>query len=538
MQTARAYNGMVVTPHRLASEAGADILRQGGNAVEATVAAAAVLCVVYPHMTGLGGDGFWLILPKGAAEPVYIDACGPSGRHVSQAWYTERGCTEVPRRGGQAALTMAGAVSGWDAALGVGASLPRTKDGRRLGLDDVFAAATAYAEEGFPVSASQHGLTREYLGALSPQPGFSGQFLHKGKPPEEGSRMTLPALAQTFRRLCREGLDSFYRGSLAADLAADLAAAGSPLTMEDFTGYRAVCSRALSVRLEEARVFTSPPPTQGVASLMILALFERFIRQHELNPYDPFMFVHALVEATKQAFLVRDRHVADPGCMAVDPAALLQDAALDPLLAAMDPGKALPWPVSPAGGDTVWLGAMDAAGNAVSCIQSIYHEFGSGVVAPSTGVTWQNRGLGFTFAQGRPNSLGPWKKPFHTLCPALARFNDGRILSYGTMGGEGQPQTQAAVFTRYARLGVPLQQAITLPRWLLGRAWGDASASLKMEQNFPAQAVAALRQCGHEVTFVPPLSLLMGHAGALALHPDGLMEGGFDPRSDGSVGFV
>ncbi len=537
MHTQCASNGMVVAPHYLASEAGLHILRKGGNAVDAVVAAAAALCVVYPHMTGLGGDGFWLILPKGAAEPVFIDACGPSGHRVSAAWYRERGFAEVPRRGGAAALTVAGAVSGWETALGVGATLPHTKAWRHMALEDVFAPAIAYAEEGFAVSASQHDLTREYLEALAPQLGFSGQFLHEGKPPAQGSRMTLPALAQTFRRLCREGLESFYRGSLAVDMAADLALAGSPLTLDDFASYRAARSRALFVDVEDARVFTSPPPTQGVASLMILALFERFIRAHKANPADPFVFAHAVVEATKQAFLVRDRYVADPDSMQVDPATLLEDTALSPLVAAMRTDTALPWPVSTPGGDTVWMGAMDAAGNVVSYIQSIYHEFGSGVVSPATGVAWQNRGLGFTFAEGTPNSLGPRKKPFHTLCPALAKFADGRVLSYGTMGGEGQPQTQAAVFTRYARLHLPLQQAITLPRWLLGRAWGDVSASLKTEADFPAAAIAALRQCGHDITLVPPLSLIMGHAGALALHPDGRMEGGFDPRSDGSVGW-
>jgi gamma-glutamyltranspeptidase/glutathione hydrolase len=182
------------------------------------------------------------------------------------------------------------------------------------------------------------------------------------------------------------------------------------------------------------------------------------------------------------------------------------------------------------------MGAVDAQGRAVSFIQSVYWEFGSGVVLSDTGVTWQNRGSSFSLDPRALNALEPGRKPFHTLNPSLAHFDDGRVMPYGTMGGEGQPQTQAAVFTRYARFGQSLQQAITAPRWLLGRTWGDVSTSLKLESRFDPALIQALKDAGHQVELLPQaFSDTMGHAGALVRHPDGLIEGAADPRSDGSV---
>jgi oxamate amidohydrolase len=213
----------------------------------------------------------------------------------------------------------------------------------------------------------------------------------------------------------------------------------------------------------------------------------------------------------------------------------LSDAALEKMAAAVDRERALAWPRPAAPGDTIWMGAIDAAGRAVSFIQSLYWEFGSGLVSRRTGVLWQNRGISFPLAPGHPNRLAPGRLPFHTLNPALARFDDGRVMVYGTMGGEGQPQTQAALFARYAWGGMALQPAVTAPRWLLGRTWGSQSTTLKLERRWDPEVVAALRMAGHEVELVEPFSDLMGHAGAVVRHGDGLIEGAADPRSDGAV---
>jgi len=211
---------------------------------------------------------------------------------------------------------------------------------------------------------------------------------------------------------------------------------------------------------------------------------------------------------------------------------------IDELAARVDMSVAAPWPDPAKHGDTVWLGAMDNKGNAVSFIQSVYWEFGSGVILPQTGVTWQNRGTSFSLDADHHNCLTPKRRPFHTIQPALAQLSDGRVMSYGTMGGEGQPQTQAMLFSRYALNNMPLQQTISAPRWLLGRTWGSEATNLRIENRFDDQIFDTLRKRGHDLEVVGEYEEIMGHAGALVRHEDGLIEAGADPRSDGSaVGF-
>jgi len=348
------------------------------------------------------------------------------------------------------------------------------------------------------------------------------------------SLMKLPALASTLRRIGDEGADSFYRGPLARQIAADLARIGALISGDDLARHRAARCKPLDVNVRGARLFNFPPPTQGLASLMIIALFDRLnVREGE-----GFAHIHGLIEATKQAFLVRDKHVGDPPSMRVDPASFLENVTLDALAARIDMQRALAWPQLANPGDTVWLGAIDANGTAVSYIQSIFFEFGSGCVLEDSGFVWQNRGASFFLEGEGPRVLAPGRKPFHTLNPAMAHFEDGRVMSYGTMGGEGQPQTQSAVFSRYGMFGQPLQEAITAPRWLLGKTWGENSVTLKLESRFDPDLVAALRAAGHDIEMLPDFTSTMGHAGALVRHDGGLIEGASDPRSDGAaIGF-
>lgn len=525
LNTLRSRNGMVTSPHHLASQAGLQVLRDGGTAIEAAVAVAATLAIVYPHMTGIGGDGFWLIAGPGA-DPVAIDACGATGAAVDVSLYRDRGLSAIPQRGPLAANSVAGTVSGWEAALKISAGWQAP-----LPLSRILRDAIGYAEAGFAVTAIQHELTAGKLPELAPVSGYADTFLADGKAPDEGDTMRLPALGRTLRRLAEDGLDSFYRGALARSIAADLARAGSPVTADDLAAHQARVRTPLTVGVSGARLFNMPPPTQGLSSLMILALFDRL----DVQTADGFDHIHGLVEATKQAFLVRDREVCDPAWMRQDAMTFLDTKLLDGLAGRIDPQRTLPWPVPPSGGDTVWLGVIDGQGRSVSMIQSIFFEFGSGVVLPETGITWQNRGCSFPLTTDGPNRLEPRKKPFHTLNPAMALFADGRTMIYGTMGGEGQPQTQAAVFSRYARFGSKLQAAVTAPRWLLGRTWGEASTTLKLESRIDPATVDALRRAGHDVELLPAFTSTMGHAGAIVRHPDGTLEGATDPRSDGAV---
>lgn len=527
LHTARSLRGMVTAPHHLASQAGLEVLRSGGSAIEAVVATAATLAVVYPHMTSIGGDGFWLICwPDGRTET--IDACGSAAAAATLDLYRTAGHRNVPWRGPLAANTVAGTVSGWALAL----ELAEKAYGTTLPLERLFREPIHYASEGVPVTTGGAELAAAKSAELRGVSGYADIFEPDGRPLQAGDILTNPALARTFRRLAEHGLASFYEGELARDLAADLAAAGSPVSADDLSAHCARVRPPLSVPIKGATLYNMAPPTQGVASLLILALFDRL----QADEGESFAHIHGLVEATKQAFRYRDTHVGDPAYMTVAAQDILDDpAALDAMAAAIDPDRAAPWPWPSQAGDTVWLGAMDSSGLAVSMIQSTYFEFGSGVVLPSSGIVWQNRGASFRLAEEGWNALRPGRKPFHTLNPAAARFDDGRTMVYGTMGGEGQPQTQAAVFTRYARYGMGLQQAVTAPRWLLGRTWGEESVTLKYEDRFDPDLIVALAAAGHAMERVAPFTSMMGHAGALVRDANGVIEGATDPRSDGGV---
>ncbi len=522
LSTVNGTGGMVTAPHYLASEAGLGVLRDGGTAVEACVAIAACLAVVYPHMTGIGGDGFWIIAePDGQVHSVH--GCGRAAAAADLSLYD--GLAAIPWRGPLAANTVAGTISGWQAAL--------ESDPGQLPLSRLLADAISHAEAGVPVTAGHAAIAAAKSAELRTQPGaYSAIFEPHGRPLAAGELLRQPALAHSLRRLAEDGPQTFYDGDLAADIAADLEALGSPVSGIDLATHDATRPGPLHVETRHGTLFNSAPPTQGAASLLILALFDRL----NIDQSDGFQHLHGLIEATKQAFLWRDQHCSDPAVMDSDPQMLLNDdTALNAMAARINPARALPWPQPPQWGDTCWFGAADARGQVVSSIQSTYFEFGSGLVLPRSGITWQNRGASFRLATTGWNALAPGRKPFHTLNPALARFTDGRMMAYGTMGGEGQPQTQAALFSRYARFDVDLQDAISSPRWLLGRTWGEDSTSLKIEDGFSDEVYAALSAAGHAVERVGPQTATMGHAGAIVRHVDGRLEGATDPRSDGKV---
>ncbi|MGH2342008.1 gamma-glutamyltransferase family protein [Segnochrobactraceae bacterium EtOH-i3] len=526
-ETAVGDGGMVVAPHSAAALAGAEILKAGGSAVDAMIAAAAAIAVVYPHMNHLGGDGFWLIAEPGDRPPRFIDASGRAGARATPAFYRDQEHDTIPRRGPLAALTAAGAVAGWDLAHRFAASI-----GGGLPLGDLLAPAIGFARDGIRVTRSQTALTREKFDELAGCPGFAATFLTDGKAPETGSRLAFPRLADTLDHLARTGLGDFYRGDVGAEIAADLERIGSPVTRADLERTVAEFRAPLSTRLSVGTVYNAPPPTQGLASLVILGLFDRL----KVARAEGFEHVHGLVEATKRAFLLRDRVVTCPDRLPADPQSFLSGPWLDREVEKIDRRRAAPWPAPPSGGDTIWMGAIDRNGVAVSYIQSIFFEFGSGCVLPATGVLWQNRGASFSLDPKALNVLKPGAKPFHTLNPALARLDDGRLMVYGTMGGEGQPQTQAAVFTRHVLFREDLWKAIDAPRWLLGRTWGDETTALRLENRFDPGVIDRLDSAGHPVIVLDAgWSDTMGHAGAITRRADGRMEGAHDPRADGGA---
>ena len=526
LHSAGHRRGVVAAPHAATVEDGRAILAEGGNAIEAMLAMAASIAVVYPHMNHLGGDGFWLIRgPSGRVRALM--GAGPAGAKATQRFYRDAGCDAIPARGPLAALTVPGAVgallTAHEAAKGEGGKLP---------LELLLAPAIKRARDGYTVTRSQARLTTEKLPEMETAVGFKKAFLLDGKVPEVGARLKQTSFAATLEQLANAGLDDFYCGDVGREIAADLDRIGSPVTRADLEKYRAVVTEPLSLMTQMGTLYNSPPPTQGLASLMILALFDRL----RVAQADGFEHIHGLVEATKRAFNVRDRVVTDPDKISGDLDRYLSPAFIDAEAAKIDPRKAARWPAPYGEGDTVWMGAADANGLVVSYIQSLYWEFGSGCVLPATGILMQNRGASFSLDPKSLNALEPGRRPFHTFNPALASLKDGRIIAYGAMGGDGQPQSQAAIFTRYVNYRQALDRALDAPRWLLGRTWGSTHTNLRMESRFDGNLVDRLLSAGHDVALLDDAySDTMGHAGAVVLHPDGTSEAGHDPRADGGA---
>jgi len=526
-----ATRGIAVAPHSLAAQSALDVLRESGNALEAMIAAAAAIAVVYPHMNAIGGDGFWVISRPGFA-PGGVDAAGKSAQKASIDWYAQQGITgHIPPRGPMAALTVAGTVSGWGKALELSKSA-----GGRLPLSRLLADAIHYAQDGIAVTPSQSNLTTKKLTELKDQPGFADTFLSQGQAPEAFSYLKQPILAQTLKTIAKEGTETFYRGKLAKRIAADLQTLGSPITLADLNAHHAKLVDPLQLQLGGNTLLNMQPPSQGLISLMILGIMGKLTNWDD-DPEGPG-FIHAQVEATKQAFKIRDAHLTDPAWMK-DPAhTFLDDRLLSELAANINPHEAAAWGSRTDPGDTIWMGDIDSTGLSVSFIQSIYHEFGSGIVLPQTGINWQNRGCAFSLDPSHINHLAPGKRTFHTLNAAIAQLgNNGTdgTLVYGTMGGDGQPQTQATLYQRVMQFGDHPQQALSRPRWLLGRTWGQASESLKLESRFNAATFEALQAMGHELEWLQAWDEAVGHAGMLHRDKRGVMTGGFDPRSNGVV---
>ncbi|MDQ0391720.1 gamma-glutamyltransferase family protein [Labrys monachus] len=526
METPAFGHAAVAAPHQLACETGQRILIQGGNAIEAMIAMAATVGVVYPHMNSLGGDGFWLVTDT-RKRVRFIQACGPAGAGATIAAYRELGHDTIPARGALAALTVPGAVGGWQVAREMAKAF-----GGQLPLELLLEDAIRHAREGVPVSPSQARVEpREYDG-LKTAPGFADAFMKDGKPLAAGETMKQPALAGLLEQLVHAGLEDFYRGDVGREIAADLDRAGSFVTREDLQRFEARVREPLGVRIEGATLYNGPPPTQGLSALIIMSLFERL----GVKRGGGFEHIHGLVEAIKRATAVRDRVIADPAIMTVDPASYLTPAFLDREAGGISMTRAGTTPLPGADGDTIWMGAIDRDGIAVSYIQSVFWDYGSGMVLPRTGLLMQNRGMSFSLDPRALNPLAPGRLPFHTLSPATALFDDGRVMPYGTMGGDAQPQILAQTFSRF-RFGASLAEALDAPRFILGRDASGKKPVLRMENRFDEGLLNALDRAGHPVAVIDaPYADSFGHSGALVRHPaSGRIDAAHDPRSDGGA---
>ncbi|WP_078429183.1 gamma-glutamyltransferase [Alkalihalobacterium alkalinitrilicum] len=537
--TTMSVNGMITTPHYLATQAGLRILQNGGNAMEAAIAAASTIAVVYPHMNTIGGDNFWLIFD---AKKKKLSALNSSGRSSHQAtidFYKQRGFhTSIPVRGYLSANTVPGAVAGW-------AAVYQYSKENGLGTanwSDLLQSAISYAKEGYPVTPSQQYWTEVNLDRkdqtyrnLQRFPEFSRIFTNSGEPWKAGEVMKQTDLALTLEGIAENGADAFYNGSISKQMVADIQKHEGVLTDKDFAGHVSDWVEPLSMNYRGYTAYNLPPNTQGMASLSILNILNQFDLTHiEENSAE---YYHLIVEATKQAFSDRDEWLTDPDFLDIPIHQLLSPQHGQTLASKINFTSAYTneKQLDPKG-DTVWFGVVDKDGNAVSFIQSIYHEFGSGIIPKGTGVLLQNRGSFFSLDPTHINHLEPNKRTFHTLNPAMLLADDQPFLVYGTMGGEGQPQTQAALVTRIVDYGRSVQEAIEAPRWLYGRTWGVSSNSLKLESRIPSEVQQSLAELGHHVETMPAFTDVMGHAGAIQIDPNSRVKyGGADPRGDGAA---
>ena len=533
-----APRGMVSTPHYLASASGLQALRSGGSAVDAAIAANATLCVVYPHMAGLGGDGFWLIAGPGTGGVQALDASGPAARKATRQYYRKHGCTDqIPARGPLAALTTPGVVDGWRAA--------HERHGR-LPWDSLFADAIEYARNGIAITRSLADWLAADESILRQFPDTARIYLPKGKAQREGARLVQTELANTFEQLAASGARAaFYEGPIAQRICKALAPAGSPLGPDDFADYHARWVKPISTTYRGYDVVQMPPSTQGFAALQILNLLEGFdVAAWGDGTAD---YYHHMVEAVKVAFADRDEWLTDPAFVNIPLEQLLsKDYAaarrklINPkqALAGVEPGLryGTTFDHRRPDGDTVYFCASDASGLVVSKIQSIYHDFGAAVMGGDTGIIMQNRGSFFSLDDNHPNRIEPGKRTFHTIIPAMMLKDGEPVLAYGTMGGEGQPQTQAAMLTRLIDFGYDAQQAIEAPRWLMGRTWGMESRDLWLESRISDETARELRLRGQPVKIVGQWDGTLGHAQAIRIdRKNGLFEGGADPRGDGAA---
>ena len=515
--TVYAPREAVATSQPLASSAGLEMLQKGGNAVDAAVAAAAVLNVTEPHMTGIGGDMFAILWSARDQELVGLDASGRSGSLLTPEALRARGYEEMPIDGPEA-VTVPGALSGWVALL---------ERYGTMSLAEVLAPAIRIAEEGYPVTPIIAGQWRGQEDKLARDEGAKATFLYDGeRGPQAGEWFRNPGLANSFRMLAEQGPGVFYGGELGRTVVDGLAELGGYLTLDDLREHRAAWVDPISIDFRGYTIWELPPAGQGVAALQMMKMMEPL--DLEGMGHNSAAYLHHLIEAKKLAFADLQRYVADRDYMDVSVERLLDEDYLAARRALIDPGRAVervqPGPAVTET-ETIYLSAADSDGNMISFINSLFGAFGSGVVVPGTGFPLQNRGGGFTLEDGHPNQAGPGKRPFHTLIPGFVTKEGAPWMTFGLMGGSMQPQGHTQMLLNILVFGMDLQDAIDAPRFRHRSGYQVA-----IETPISEEARAGLAVLGHELT-VEGGSNFGGAQAVIRL--DKGWAAGSDPRKDG-----
>jgi len=522
-QAPMGHRGMVAACHPLASLTGVEVLRSGGNVVDAAVATNAVLAVTQPNFCGVGGDFFCLYHEAAAGRVHFLNGAGRSGARATLDELGRRGLSAVPMAG-PGSVSVPGVTRAWSMLLDRFGTRP---------LAALLEPAIHYAGEGFPLSDIVAQAIREKA-PLTDDPEWERVFLPGGRLPGTGACFRQPDLARTLTELGGDP-ELFYKGRVARAIADRLAREGF-LTTEDLAAHEGEWGEPLSSTYRGYTVYETPPPTQGLAVLLALNLLEGFdLARYEVHSPE---HLHLLIELTKLAYADRNRWIADPARARVPVAALLDKGYAVTRRRAFDPDRAQEHGWGPLDGDTTGFVVADGKGNIMSVIQSLYKSFGSAVVAPGTGVVLQNRGAYFNTDPAHPNCFAPGKRPFHTLIACVVTRGDRPVLGYSNMGGDGQAMFHVQSLTNALDYGMEIQEAIERPRYVAGPIDpGDVVDQVRIESRVPEPTRAALRRRGHNVTPVSDFFMRMGHAHGITLD-DGTLRGGADPRGDGAaIGF-
>ncbi|HLA20005.1 MAG TPA: gamma-glutamyltransferase [Pseudolabrys sp.] len=507
-----ACDGMAATSHPLATLAAIDTLRAGGSAADAAVAAVATLCVVEPHMTGIGGDCYCLVSQPG--KPVWgYNGSGRAGATASYAALRAQGLSEIGNS--IHAVTVPGAIDAWEAILGTHG---------RFGLDRALARAIHYAENGFPVAPRVAWDWSRHVDKLKADPGAAKHYLFNGAAPREGDVIRFLALAATLKTLGAKGARAFYEGEIADDMAQTVAARGSFLTTEDFARHRGDAVTPISTNYRGLDLVEIPPNGQGLTALVMLNILENFDLK-ALDPLGPERF-HLVLEAARLGFAVRDTHIADALHMRTPVVDLLDKGFAKKLAGLVDLNKRAKLPTAPApGSNTVYLSVVDRDRMAVSFINSLYSSFGVGICTEKSGIMLTNRGACFTLEPDHPNTFGPDKRPMHTIIPALTMRNGRCDMSFGVMGAHYQPMGHVQIVLNMLDYGMDVQQAIDAPRFFFE---GERTV---VEHGTPAATVEGLKARGHTVTMADQP---WGGGQTIKIDWDrGVLIGGSEPRKDG-----
>ncbi|MFU8927265.1 gamma-glutamyltransferase family protein [Acinetobacter puyangensis] len=515
-----ARQGMVTSPHTLASQAGLDVLQQGGNAIEAAITVASVLSVTYPHFNGLGGDAF-MVFSDAHGEVMTLSGIGQSFqnlKHIQQ---------KIPERGIGAALTTACTVDTWGKAFEYSQQHWQGK----MVWQDLFKVAIDLAEHGTQVTESQKFWFDYRQQEVEKWAGFNAIFSQHGNSFLPDQLMLQPQLAQSLKRIAEYGYRDFYEGELAVRIVQALQKQGSTIELSDLQRTHARLEKPLSIPYRNGILYSLQPPTQGITTLEIMGILSKFDLRQSIKEGSADYY-HILVEAIKRAFLDRNKYVGDPDFSTHCNDILLSKAHLTRQAQRISLQKAAPWSEIYQHGDTVYIGVVDAQGRGVSMLQTIYYDWGSGVVAGDTGILWHNRGASFSLDPNHVNCLAPCKRPFHTLNPGIYTENGQTRLLFGTQGADGQPQTLATILTRLIDYDFPPYEALQAPRFLLGKTFSSSKNNLKIEEDADIQALEKLLQMGHQVERITAQNPLSGQPGVIRITSEGYF-GAHDPRSDG-----